>query len=339
MILILSTKEDNQTDEVCAWLNFYKKNFVRINDNIINYNFDIFIKNQLLEPIIKIENKIINFSDFNVVWFRRGYFFANYSDNIEITKLSTTENILSSNKINDLCERDFFSMSKYLYWYLKQNTKCINFVGKYNTNKLIALHLASQIGLKIPNSLVTEEKFIFNEFYKKDNVITKSISDWSNFRTEKYKFNFFTSKVETQNIPNNFFYSLFQQQIEKSFEVRTFVWDNKTYSAAIYAPPENIKAQVDFRSDYDGIKIVPYKLPQDIENKLLKLMASLDLKSGSADFIVDKNLDFYFLEINPVGQFDFIDKACNYNLAKIIAETLINKRKGRPRVKCFEIIE
>ncbi len=52
-------------------------------------------------------------------------------------------------------------------------------------------------------------------------------------------------------------------------------------------------------------------------------MDKIGLNCGSLDFIVDINDKFYFLEVNPTGQFGMVDFPCNYNLHKIVAEQLI----------------
>ena len=67
----------------------------------------------------------------------------------------------------------------------------------------------------------------------------------------------------------------------------------------------------------------PFKLPDDIEEKLDKLYKKLDLNTGSADFIVDKEGNYVFLEINPVGQFQMTSLPCNYNLEQKIANYLV----------------
>ena len=51
-------------------------------------------------------------------------------------------------------------------------------------------------------------------------------------------------------------------------------------------------------------------------------MKALKLESGSIDIIVDEQDDYYFLEVNPVGQFHFVSHICNYYIEKEIAQSL-----------------
>ena len=56
------------------------------------------------------------------------------------------------------------------------------------------------------------------------------------------------------------------------------------------------------------------------------VFAELNLNCGSVDMIVDKNGEYVFLEINPVGQYGMVNEPCNYNLDHLIANYLIHGR-------------
>ena len=51
-------------------------------------------------------------------------------------------------------------------------------------------------------------------------------------------------------------------------------------------------------------------------------MERLGLTTGSIDLMYDVNDKYYFLEVNPVGQFSMITTACGSNLEKKLALTL-----------------
>lgn len=48
----------------------------------------------------------------------------------------------------------------------------------------------------------------------------------------------------------------------------------------------------------------------------------MNYQTGSFDFIKCKE-KYYFLEMNPVGQFGNVSDMCNYNIEKDIAEFLL----------------
>ena len=124
-------------------------------------------------------------------------------------------------------------------------------------------------------------------------------------------------------MPNIFFPSLFQVEVKKDYELRIFYLRGDFYAMAIFSQ-EYEMARTDFRK-YSGekpLKCVPYSLPDEIKKKLKKLMDMLSLNTGSIDMIVDTAQKYYFLEVNPSGQFGMTSEPCNYYLEKKIAQYL-----------------
>ena len=73
----------------------------------------------------------------------------------------------------------------------------------------------------------------------------------------------------------------------------------------------------------DNLRLVPFKLPTEVEGKLEKVFKKFNLNYGSADLIYCKD-NYYFLEINPTGQISFVNNACNYYIENKLAEILEN---------------
>ena len=73
------------------------------------------------------------------------------------------------------------------------------------------------------------------------------------------------TKDDLSLFPDFFFPTLFQQKIEKDFDIRVFYLDGICYSMAIF------NSRVDFREDYSNNRNVPIKLPKHIELKIHKL--------------------------------------------------------------------
>ena len=169
-------------------------------------------------------------------------------------------------------------------------------------------------------------------------MLTKSISDSFSFSYKNKQYFHLTESLNREDIiekDNTFFPSLFQNEIPKLCEIRSFYIDKKFYSMAIFSQLEK-QTRIDFRN-YNYLKeqrIALFELPENIKEKLKQLMISLKLDTGSIDLIYTKNNDFIFLEVNPVGIFDMISRPCNYYLEKIISEYLIKKSKnGRTNFK------
>ena len=123
-------------------------------------------------------------------------------------------------------------------------------------------------------------------------------------------------------MPTHFLPSIFQKYVEKKYEIRTFFLNGIFYSMSIFSQMDTT-TQVDFRErTVLPLRKAPYKLPAEYEEKLSKLMNKYSLKSCSIDTIVTPDHEFYFLEINPIGQFQWLSKNCNYQIEKKIAQYL-----------------
>jgi hypothetical protein len=115
--------------------------------------------------------------------------------------------------------------------------------------------------------------------------------------------------------------SLFQQMINAECELRTFYLDGEFYSTAIVnSGTTDIKLSV--KRDMN-VKMIAYDLPEDIRQKLTVLMRKLNLNTGSIDIIKSREGEYYFLEVNPIGQFSGYGFSCNYQLERRVAEWLI----------------
>ena len=83
---------------------------------------------------------------------------------------------------------------------------------------------------------------------------------------------------------------------------------------------------------FENTKIT--QLPLDISEKCKKLMVCLNIEFACFDFIVNKDDDFLFLEINESGQFLFMDHCQEeLHLADAFTYFLVNENcnKWSPR--------
>ncbi|MCO5279552.1 MAG: hypothetical protein M9931_00690 [Chitinophagales bacterium] len=69
-------------------------------------------------------------------------------------------------------------------------------------------------------------------------------------------------------------------------------------------------------------RTVPYYLPKEIQDKIFCLLQKINLNFGVIDLILTEEGEYYFLEVNPVGQFGFVSKHGNYYIEKEIANYL-----------------
>jgi ATP-GRASP peptide maturase of grasp-with-spasm system len=314
MILILAEQKDVSTDYVIEWLEYTKTPYLRVNTgwNMIEkldlgeVN-DICLKNGL------------KFSELTAVWFRRGYFLFYQKRRIEQSEFV-------ERKIDRHLKEEIQTLTDYTYHLLK-TIPSVNHPQVYNASKLVVLHKAQQHGLKIPKTLVTEYKSAVQIFKEEEEaIITKNIQDVISIPLENQRVGNATKLVDAEHLESasdNFFYSLFQKAISKRYELRVFYFLGDFYSCAIFSQL-NAETKEDNRLEQKARpnRVVPYELPQVVKSKLHALMQDLQMESGSIDLIVDDKFDYYFIEVNPVGQFDYVARRCNYPIEKMIAHQL-----------------
>jgi ATP-GRASP peptide maturase of grasp-with-spasm system len=200
---------------------------------------------------------------------------------------------------------------------------------KTGLNKLEVLDIAQKHGINIPDSIVTNKKSDLEAFFEKheQGVICKTLYEIITpigVIEEGFSIRCLTDRVDSvEEIPSAFFPTLFQQNIAKRYELRVFYMKGICYTAAMFTQT-NEKTQTDFRNydDEQPTRIIPYQLDTELEQQIQALMNEVGLDSGSIDFIKGQDNNYYFLEINPVGQFGFISAPCNFNLPKRIADKL-----------------
>lgn len=196
-------------------------------------------------------------------------------------------------------------------------------------NKLIVLQTAKKNGLNIPDTYVLDNKKDLSNLLSKNKskeFITKMKTESSMFQFQDTSSIIYTNVLNEQfvkSLPERFAPSLIQEKIEKLMEIRTFFLDGKTWSMAIFSQSDD-QTKDDYRR-YNNKKPnrnTLFKLPKDIDDKLCLVMNGLGLDTGSIDWILTKDNQYYFLEVNPTGQFSNMSMTCNYPLEKIIAQKL-----------------
>lgn len=308
MILIISVDNDTMTDEICNWLSYQNKEFVRLSENQqINKVFFNFESNVFKISIGEIEYKL---DDFKSVFYRNG---GIYYD--------TATGEIDSNLI-DFYNSELKSISEFIYYYFKVNgVRVFGNLFTKEVNKLEVLFLAKSLGFKTPDTYILSQ---LNDFAKIDSsrkYITKSVSEMKPIFVDNELYLNYTHEIkpnQTQDKKENIIPSLVQEKILTTYEIRAFFFEKEIWAVATF----DFSNKIDIRNTKDSDKkYLPYKFPLEIQRKIHKMAKILDLRCGTIDLIKSDN-DFYFLEVNPLGQFHQVSHYGNYQIEKHIANLL-----------------
>ena len=116
---------------------------------------------------------------------------------------------------------------------------------------------------------------------------------------------------------------LVQPYVPKRLELRVTVVGHQVFAAAIDSQATN-HTRLDWRRyDDAGTPIAPFALPGEVANRCRALVHELGLRYGAIDLVLTPDDRFVFLEINPNGQYLWIELATDLPISDAIADHLL----------------
>jgi hypothetical protein len=195
--------------------------------------------------------------------------------------------------------------------------RVLNRPNKMNSNfsKIYQLKFIRDAGLKIPPTLVTNDKESVSKMLREHpNLIFKSLS--STRSIVKPLDNSHLRRMDLLKfLPTQF------QQCLDGFNVRVHVVGDVLFAMQI------ISKSIDYRySSRDGndVELVPYDLPSDIKKKCFELSASLSLPLCGIDLFMTKDDNFYCFEVNPSPGYSFFQQSSSTEISDAIVKYLQN---------------
>lgn len=325
MILIFSTQDwERTTEDVMDWIASLGGRCFRINgeDLIGTEGYSISLDSRSSEARFVIDGREISTAEVEAAWYRRGGRFNNYSVFAQVPDHDVAV------QLDSHLHSEMQSTAQSLYALL-ENKPWLTRPSQARVNKMTALRVATELGLDVPATIITNARAELEAFRDKHGrIITKAISDGTAFYVGDQRCVTFTEEVGPDDIaglPERFLPTLAQELLEKKYEIRIVYLAGRLYPAAIFSQTDP-RTQIDFRH-YNHEKpnrTVPYRLDPTVEESVRRLMDALGLTTGSLDFVRTVDDRLVFLEVNPVGQFGAFSGLCNYNIEKDVAGHLLS---------------
>jgi glutathione synthase/RimK-type ligase-like ATP-grasp enzyme len=112
---------------------------------------------------------------------------------------------------------------------------------------------------------------------------------------------------------------IFQRRIEAVADLRITVIGDDIFAAS--AAVDSLEYDVDVRMNLN-VKYSPHTLPESVASLLKSLMRTLRLDYGAIDMRLTNDGRYVFLEINPAGEFLYIEEATGQPIAAALAARL-----------------
>lgn len=192
------------------------------------------------------------------------------------------------------------------------------------------LSVAKSIGLSIPRTLVTNDPAAIRAAFEQFQAMVVKPVQTGHLTQGGQDFSIFTSRVLEEHLAEvdsaRLSPAIYQELIPKKFDLRVTVVGQRLFTAAIDSQSDP-EAEIDWRQTKNpNLPHYPMTLPEPVKASLFELMASLRLAFGAIDMIQTPDGEFVFLEVNPSGQWLWIDDKLALGISDAIAGWLIEGR-------------
>ncbi len=304
MLLIVTNRADLATDFLILRLRQLKLPFLRFNTEDFPSRATICIDNSTKKWrwAIEIQRKLYHDFEFNGVYLRHP----------EIATIDYVEKAQQDFAETEVAEtlRSLWRVIPDNFWLNHPRQVWIA------SNKIMQLMIAEELGLRVPPTIVTNSpkaiinfrecqsggklaaKAVRHGFVKnKDGVVLAG--------TQPFVLEDMEEEGTAKNIPIQI-----QLLITKKCDVRVVVVDNEIFPTRIFSNKTS-SAPLDWRLEQlrgEHLRHETFELPPDVEALCLELPKRMGLRYSSMDLIEDQEGKFWFLELNPNGQWAWIEQ-------------------------------
>jgi MvdD pre-ATP grasp domain len=182
------------------------------------------------------------------------------------------------------------------------------------------LTLAEGIGLRVPRTCITSDPARARAFVngvRPGRAVFKALqatrADWRETRI-----------VDSRHVRRldvvRYAPVIFQEYVEPGVDVRVTAVGRRLFAAAIHVAETDYPA--DFRVVFDRARVERIRLPAALEARLRRLVAALGLAYAAIDLRRDRGGRYFFLELNPSGQWLFVEQRTGLRITDAVARLL-----------------
>jgi len=309
-ILIISNKLDFTTDYVCLELQKRNAKYFRINRDEFDRLKVVF---NVTEEWVQIESEhkkvYLDNQSLKAIYYRAPI----YLRDIYRPNISKEEQLFRTQWTAFIRNLNVFEK---VIWV---NNPASTFKAE---NKILQLKLAKEIGFQCPKTIVTNTEKL--ELIDDLPYIVKSL-DTAVLRIDDKEAFVYSNIVTGKEIKSSNLRLapiILQEYIYPKIDVRVTVIGGVIYAVRIIK--DNRGIDEDWRKEKQNVKFVPFKLPESVESNCIELVKRLDLSFGAID-LIESNHSYYFIELNPTGEWAWLVETANLKIYEGISDFLEGK--------------
>lgn len=198
---------------------------------------------------------------------------------------------------------------------------------RYASRKPRQLQLAAELGFSVPDTILSSDPMEIKLFYDSHdhNVVFKPLHQDS-IEIGGKSFFAYASKLNTKHFDDPRMLALsptlFQAFVAPYREIRVTVFGDRVFAASIDTQGET--AEPDWRRiPPDRQQWKPHTLPPSIEAVCQRLIEHYQLHFGAIDLLLTSEGDYCFLELNPNGQWVWIELITSMPMSAALIDLLV----------------
>ena len=304
-VLLISNRFDFSTDFIAVELANQGVDFIRINrDELKDYSIEF----DPIKPELKAQYKDYSFT-VSTEYLKSVYYRApTFLRDIFQEGLSEEEQLIRTQWaafVRSLC--------------VFENIKWLNNPADiYKAEiKPYQLFIANKLGMKIPKTIVTNvtlnSDFEFQAIKSIDTAIVTNGDNEGFVYTEIYEKN----ELKEVKYTSPFF---IQQGLVPKIDIRVTVIENDVVAIRITSDKD---IDEDWRRYKNELTYSVFELPKTVHDFCIKYTKKLNLNFGAIDLVLHNN-EYYFIEINPTGEWSWLQKNTGYKFDELIVKSLKN---------------
>jgi glutathione synthase/RimK-type ligase-like ATP-grasp enzyme len=192
-------------------------------------------------------------------------------------------------------------------------------------HKAVQLAEAAKVGFSVPETRITNAP-AHNMFSVEGSYIATKGLDTVLIRTGGQEFFGFTNFDYLSNIQTEQWRTApatFQVALQKKLDIRVTVVVDKVLAASITTDGTGVEG--DWRTQKKDVDFTAYDLPKSVGALCVELTRRLGLNFGAIDLAYADG-DYYFLEINPTGEWAWLVDGAGLAIDEAIADALCAMR-------------
>ena len=312
MILIVTNHQDLTTDYIVRELDRRSIPYVRVNTGALGSASVVLHPDCPEEDALTIEGQHFRLADVTAAYFRR-------------PETPTVPEGIGNEAVRAYCVAEWSAVLKNLIgrmeglWFNDPNM--INFAE----DKPRQLRIANRIGFRVPKTVITNDPLVARTFVGSHQTVAKPLRQ-ALLEDEGLGRVMFTSRINEGNLGADDSIAaapvIFQNEIIKDVDLRVTIVDQTVFAVAIHSQIEE-ETKVDWRRGVrPDLKHEVVELPAEIQRKCVQITKALNLRFGAIDLVRDKAGKYWFLEINPNGQWAWIENRTGLEIARAIVNAL-----------------